>query len=291
MYTSQLPDLLLQAVAQAHAQIIEGKLDLAGVGTTTLLGGVLIRVQQQQALDFSHAFVYASVGDCKGYLWSREHRTLSEMADPRAADPRANARDPGGRIGPHTGDLPDLRNICCELCPCERGDIIFLVTDGVHDNFDPQSLGITPAECHCVPARLDASSNSATADHPDVDTSQTWEEFTRADPSRAAAAKRAFAEEHMRHVLLAPLGEPPSRDAAVCPLCGAVEASIPADGDNVPELLPEHVAEALLEHCHVATRWQRVWMQQNPKSKVPHDYQRFPGKLDHTTCVAWLVGE
>jgi len=31
-------------------------------------------------------------------------------------------------------------------------------------------------------------------------------------------------------------------------------------------------------------------MEQHPKSRQPSDYQKFPGKLDHTTAVALQVG-
>ena len=35
------------------------------------------------------------------------------------------------------GDEPDLRNLYCTFCPVELGDIVFLSTDGLSDNFDP----------------------------------------------------------------------------------------------------------------------------------------------------------
>jgi hypothetical protein len=41
---------------------------------------------------------------------------------------------------------PDLRNLDVFMALCEKGDIIMFCTDGVHDNFDPQSLGRDPSE-------------------------------------------------------------------------------------------------------------------------------------------------
>jgi hypothetical protein len=56
-----------------------------------------------------------------------------------------SAKDPGGRLGPYLdGALPDLRNLSLYYRTCEEGDIIIFVSDGVHDNLDPQLLGKTP---------------------------------------------------------------------------------------------------------------------------------------------------
>lgn len=41
---------------------------------------------------------------------------------------------------------PDLRNLTLYCHPCDEGDIIALVSDGVHDNLDPHTLGKSPSE-------------------------------------------------------------------------------------------------------------------------------------------------
>jgi len=48
-------------------------------------------------------------------------------------------------LGPW-GESPDLRNRGCYYCPCSTGDIIIVVTDGIHDNLDPENLGISPKD-------------------------------------------------------------------------------------------------------------------------------------------------
>ena len=40
----------------------------------------------------------------------------------------------------------DLRNFRIDLTPCEEGDILILVSDGVHDNLEPLQTGLSPAE-------------------------------------------------------------------------------------------------------------------------------------------------
>ena len=50
----------------------------------------------------------------------------------------------GGRIGPSLGNNPDLRNMQIIFQKVEVGDLIMVCSDGIHDNFDPQFIGLTP---------------------------------------------------------------------------------------------------------------------------------------------------
>ncbi len=53
----------------------------------------------------------------------------------------------GGRLGPFVGQgEPDLRNFKLYYCTCEEGDMIMIMSDGVHDNLDPMSLGKLPKD-------------------------------------------------------------------------------------------------------------------------------------------------
>jgi hypothetical protein len=46
-------------------------------------------------------------------------------------------RDALGALGPVDGNKPELSNLTLSLTMVEKGDIIFLTSDGVSDNFDP----------------------------------------------------------------------------------------------------------------------------------------------------------
>ena len=139
---SQVPKLLLQAVASAHNFILksdeDGKFNL---GTSTLLGGVLL----PQSTNLGNwSFICASVGDCKAFHYSYASKKVVEIT----AGCQDNRDDPGGAIG--AVDIsqiqPDLRNLRLFSQPCSDRDIIFMVSDGVHDNFNPKYLGIRPSE-------------------------------------------------------------------------------------------------------------------------------------------------
>ena len=53
------------------------------------------------------------------------------------------------------GINPELSNLTCSLTFVKPGDIVFLTSDGVSDNFDPV------VGKFCVPAKSDAQSKSS----------------------------------------------------------------------------------------------------------------------------------
>ena len=46
-------------------------------------------------------------------------------------------RDALGALGPVDGQNPELNNLTCSMTEVEEGDIVFITSDGVSDNFDP----------------------------------------------------------------------------------------------------------------------------------------------------------
>jgi hypothetical protein len=67
-------------------------------------------------------------------------------AGSRTGAAATDARDSGGRIGPHIEGNPDLRNLSVYFRNVDEGDVLILTSDGVYDNLDPQSLGLTPED-------------------------------------------------------------------------------------------------------------------------------------------------
>ena len=54
-----------------------------------------------------------------------------------------------GALGPVDGVNPELSNLTCSMTYVESGDIVFLTSDGISDNFDPV------VGKFCVPKRTD----------------------------------------------------------------------------------------------------------------------------------------
>ena len=89
-------------------------------------------------------FIYGNVGDCKVFLYSKKSKNVKDVT----FNSRYNSlhvADCGGRLGPVCANGgPDMRNFCVSYCTVHVDDLVIVVSDGVHDNLDPQYLGISP---------------------------------------------------------------------------------------------------------------------------------------------------
>jgi len=229
---------LLRSFSEAHNRIVLGKEDIWEAGTTTLLGVLMLELEPANAGDPKWGLLCGSVGDCKAFLVNKTTRTVTDITLGNRNNV-VDTRDPGGRLGPYVGHgWPDLRNLRLYFAPAEEGDIIVVMSDGVHDNFDAQTLGKLPHEIS-LPQK-------------------TWEEFTTDGLLQAKA-------DYMRT------------------LFGEV---IFADGD----LTPKAITDKIMKYCWNITSKSREFMEKNPNKKQPTDYKGFPGKMDHTTCITFLIG-
>ena len=255
--TQQLARLVLRAFSLAHHAISRGKAHLKSweVGTTTLFAGALVPLSHMapssqepssstapldSRISPPFGFVYINCGDCKGFRFSAASLDVIDITP----DTRQNndPSDCGGRLGPYIqGRDPDLRNFHLRYLPCHIGDIIFVMSDGVYDNIDPEHLGLSPKSFG-------------------ID-SDSWEgiDFERAEKVRYAyrlsALRDIILKDHLR-------GQP---------------------------LVPQVIVQRLLEFCLLTNKPSVEWMEQNPGRKLPSDFSRFPGKMDHSTVACWVV--
>jgi len=58
-------------------------------------------------------------------------------------------------------------------------------------------------------------------------------------------------------------------------------------GGEPNEMLPNRV----VEYAIATTASTREFMEQNPDKKLPSDYTKYPGKVDHTSCACVKVGK
>ena len=54
---------------------------------------------------------------------------------------------------------------------------------------------------------------------------------------------------------------------------------------------PKVIVNSFLQFCLKTNQPAVEWMEQNPARKLPTDYSRFPGKMDHSTVACWVVQE
>lgn len=228
---------LLRSFAEAHKRIVSGKEDIWEAGTTTLIGVLCLELESAEG-EPKWGVLCASVGDCKAFIASRTMKDVIDVTNGNRNNV-LDGRDPGGRLGPYVGQgWPDLRNLRLYFSPCEVNDIILIMSDGVHDNLDPQTLGKIPADLKLP--------------------NKSWEE--------------------LNHDSLLKIKSDFMKDL----LCELVFSQT--------DITPSTITDRLISHCLEATRKSREYMEEDTSRKQPMDYIAFPGKMDHTTCVTFLVG-
>eukprot|EP00005_Dracoamoeba_jomungandri_P006231 CAMPEP_0174261312 /NCGR_PEP_ID=MMETSP0439-20130205/11356_1 /TAXON_ID=0 /ORGANISM="Stereomyxa ramosa, Strain Chinc5" /LENGTH=314 /DNA_ID=CAMNT_0015345767 /DNA_START=1620 /DNA_END=2564 /DNA_ORIENTATION=- len=145
--TREIAKALLKSFSIADTKIRQGR-DPWDVGTTTLISGALLQLKDVEPGYDHWGFVCCSVGDCKAYYYQAKTGRVSDITKGNRV---TNTKDPGGRLGPYLKNkdgemLPDLRNLALYFRLCKEGDIIFICTDGIHDNTDPEMLGKNPRD-------------------------------------------------------------------------------------------------------------------------------------------------
>eukprot|EP01103_Thecamoeba_quadrilineata_P014498 TRINITY_DN4338_c0_g1_i1.p1 TRINITY_DN4338_c0_g1~~TRINITY_DN4338_c0_g1_i1.p1 ORF type:complete len:848 (-),score=174.70 TRINITY_DN4338_c0_g1_i1:82-2625(-) len=191
--------------------------------------------------------VCGTVGDCKAFYWSASTQTVRDLTQGNRSDP-LNASDCGGRLGPHLeGGRPDLRNFQLFQQRCWEGDLLMLMSDGIHDNLDPQYLGLSPDQVEFS-----------------LPKDTTWESLA---PEVAVQLKSRFQTQLLQDRF---------RD-----LLRTGSQNSP----KLPVLSAQVVNRWLLEHCQAVTSNSRAFMEKYPGRPLPPDYFNYPGKMDHSTVV------
>ncbi|KAH3767128.1 cyclophilin B [Pelomyxa schiedti] len=240
--------LMLQALAHAHNSIVIDKKEKSEVGTTTLLGIALVPLkldftEEPPSLDPKWACIALSIGDCKAFRWSTKDKQIYEISTGNRET--LDATDPGGRLGPYLeSGSPDLRNLSFFYTTFDKGDLLICMSDGVHDNIDPASLGIEPsALCTTLGPT-------------------TWDTLASTNPQMFTQLREQFMTRKLCELV-----------------CGGGGHPGPTEG----------IVQRIIQHCINLTAGSRQWMEEHPNRRLPKDYTQFPGKLDHTTCVALYI--
>ena len=254
--------LVQRAFSMAHAAINQDRDSSISAGTTTLLGGIVLQLESEKdkikGLNSYWGFVYGSIGDCKLFHWNVESGKLSDITQFNRNQSQS-ATDPGGRLGPHiNGSEPDLRNFELGFYPCIEGDYFFLVSDGVHDNLDPSLLGFTPKDLGLE--------------------EEKWEDITSFQLLEEVKTK-------FRLSLLEKIIFDEGDKSNIYSFLEKIEQT------NYRRLPPPiRIVENITEHCKYFCQAAVDWMQENPFKRLPKDYKLYPGKMDHTTILCFVVG-
>lgn len=148
--TKELQGKTLTLESLAHAAVEGLQKAQEGVQSSELSGttthtGIIVLKDTREEKSKSYA-VFTTLGDMKVFIRDKEGRIKEPTLGNRGGD---DPTDPGGRLGKQVSDqFPDLRNFSLYVVELSPGDTILPMSDGVHDNLDPHSLGLTPQETY-----------------------------------------------------------------------------------------------------------------------------------------------
>lgn len=144
--------MLRQALNAAHQTILRQQ---AGLTTLCLAAVVPLRKVRQFAM------CVVNVGDSLAFVFSRLHGMREVTTGSHDIQAERDLRDAGGAVGPvREGGEPELHNLTFSMTFVDAGDVVFLTTDGISDNFDPVVTKIAVAKKFEIASEKEASSSN-----------------------------------------------------------------------------------------------------------------------------------
>ncbi|XP_053950729.1 PP2C-like domain-containing protein CG9801 [Anastrepha ludens] len=125
---------LLRSLWEGHGCILE-----VGGSLSTLTIALVLPLSEEGSGESSGKYVVCAcnVGDSLGYVYSKKYGVREFTLASHDITSMRDMRDALGALGPADGNKPELGNLTLSMTVIERGDIVFLTSDGISDNFDP----------------------------------------------------------------------------------------------------------------------------------------------------------
>jgi hypothetical protein len=146
------------------------------------------------------------------------------------------------------GGAPDLRNLIVYYEPCNQDDVIIMVSDGVHDNLDPQQLGKTP---HDLGISLKENS---------------WKYIEKLKSEKVYEESEKMKTQYSLKFLNMLLSGDQKLGMLVAMATNDVK-------------VPAAIVNKLLDHCVKLTKSSRDFLEGNPGKRLPVDYETYPGNV------------
>ncbi len=267
---------LLRSFHAAHSLILQEEAQL-----TTLTACLVIPFGECDKDGDNEQFVacVCNVGDSLAYVYGRDGHVREITEGSHDIQSNRDMRDALGALGPVDGINPELSNLTCSMTEVRTGDIVFLTSDGVSDNFDP-----VVGKC-CSPARTSSSSTDSPLKKPPV---------SNILPAVEAYQRHELTLLRMEDILNRGGEDADSEQGPVktsaelcqrmvdfCQRLTRAKRRILED----PELYPEHTRHALPDTDAVRLD------QKLRRRRVCEKLAAVPGKLDHATITAYKVGD
>uniref|UniRef100_A0A2I9LPG7 PP2C-like domain-containing protein n=1 Tax=Centruroides hentzi TaxID=88313 RepID=A0A2I9LPG7_9SCOR len=126
--TSDIFVCLLRSFHAAHNLILKEK-----AMHTTLCAAVVCPIKNSEKF----AVCTCNVGDSFAYVYSKRYGIREITQGSHDIYSNRDMRDALGALGPVDGQNPELNNLTLSMTLVDPGDVVFLTSDGISDNFDP----------------------------------------------------------------------------------------------------------------------------------------------------------
>ncbi|XP_014485550.1 PREDICTED: PP2C-like domain-containing protein CG9801 isoform X2 [Dinoponera quadriceps] len=286
---------LLRSFHAAHSLILQEQ----GMLTTLTVCTILPLPSSSTDTNICHKKYIActcNVGDSLAYVYSRKSGVREITRGSHDIHCMRDMRDALGALGPVDGSNPELNNLTLAITEVERGDIVFLTSDGISDNFDPVvgKFAVLPSHSSGADATLkshDARSKTRRKSAENL-------RHTESSNSNGNSNNLPVVEAYQRHELTLLRMEDLLRRGV--------------SGEGPPCNSAKHLCELLLDFAVRITAAKRRILedtelyyaqhkdgqlvqlskqeQRSRRKKTLEKISMIPGKLDHATVVAYVVG-
>ncbi|GLH15894.1 PP2C-like domain-containing protein CG9801, partial [Gryllus bimaculatus] len=278
---------LLRSFHAAHSLILqeEGML-------TTLTAAVVLPLKTSE----NYIVCVCNVGDSLAYVYSQEHGVREITKGSHDIHCMRDMRDALGALGPVDGQNPELNNLTCSMTEVEEGDIVFVTSDGVSDNFDPVvgKFAVLP------PSQQNEASTVKINNPMKMTSNPSRQQASNSRTPGSSDSTLPTVEAYQRHELsLLRMDDllkngvsgngPPCGDAkTLCEMLLDFAVRLTAAKRHIledPDLyytVSENSNQQIMELSRTEQRTRR--------KKVCEKLAMVPGKLDHATVVAYKVG-
>uniref|UniRef100_A0A0C9R9X5 CG9801_0 protein n=1 Tax=Fopius arisanus TaxID=64838 RepID=A0A0C9R9X5_9HYME len=282
---------LLRSFHAAHALILQEQ----GMLTTLTVCAVLPLPSAPGANARSKKYVACTcnVGDSLAYVYSKKTGVREITRGSHDIHCMRDMRDALGALGPVDGCNPELNNLTLAMTEVELGDIVFLTSDGISDNFDPVvgKFAILPSG--------PSSARSAKSDGRQTKSYKRPDHVRRTNSAgHADGHDLPVVEAYQRHELTLLRMEdllrrgvsgdgPPCQSAKkLCELVLDFAVRITAAKRRILEDADLYYSQSKDGQLVQLSKLE----QRSRRKKMLDKISMVPGKLDHATVVAYVVG-
>ncbi|CAJ0945489.1 unnamed protein product, partial [Mesorhabditis belari] len=298
--TTEVFHELLASFHSAHSLILQ-----EGGQLTTLCVAVIAPAKGAK----QWVLCVCNVGDSLCFVYNNNYGVREVTLGSHDIDQMRDMRDAGGALGPVDGRNPQLHNLTCSMTFVDEGDIVFITSDGVSDNFDPV------VGKFCVIKKEENKENSVNGlakrsterDQRDRQINVSVRDGTGENgyvKNRTCAASLPCVDAGQRHELMLVR----MRDVianGLNPTNGNVSLSPRRNEPLFPSVPASILCNNLVQFANLLSQAKRRTLE-NPelyrKEKMTKAEQRqrrqmvrekiaeMPGKLDHASVIAYKVG-